>query len=202
MRLKFLGGHIAIAAATAALLAACSSGTSQLASPSGNPLAQQSAVSSTGINQPGRYPSWMKFNTDAASIGLSAYVSTVNGHVFRYAGLSDKNKPSTCTVGAFNWSGDFSIASDASGNVYVPQETSGIAVYAPKCGSLLRTLTTTEATQGAAVATDGSTVYGAYESPASVQVFAGGSTTSTGTLSDPSISYAAGLAVDSQHDLF
>lgn len=187
--------YVASTGAAVALLAGCSSGTPQLASPNGPSVPMQIA----------NVPSGMKLAGPDAGVPGSIYVSTVNGHVYKYKTPNVKNLPPVCTVGGFNYSGTFGIATDASGDVYVPLNTGVIDVYAPACGGLLKALTPAPsgATQAGAVATDGNTVYGAYFKPApSIQVYANGSTSPTGTLTDPSISYPIGLAVDSQHDVF
>jgi hypothetical protein len=99
------------------------------------------------------------------------------------------------------------IATDTSGDLYVPQSSgqgTAITEYGPHCGSVVNTLTYSAGNQPQDVAVDGNTVYAvdsSYRNP-SVQVFANGSTTPTGTLSDPSIYQNYDLAVDANHDLF
>ena len=162
-------------------------------------------------------PLWMRWGDPSpdASRGY-AYVSqfygtTING----YRSSNKRDGAPVCRVPAVQYVNG--IAVDQTGKLYVPQEVpsqSGgeygiITVYGPRCGRLMKTLSSTYPLLNAAI--DGSTVYGMDNvgaSPTLVSVYAGGATSPTGYLNGPTDGsghptingYA--IAVDGQHDVF
>jgi hypothetical protein len=215
------------------MLAACTSGGSHLAPDSSGSATQQAVARAPSLegadgplipralfgrtNRSGKFPTWMKFAGDlgaGARKEAGVYVSQFYGGQINGYELNNKdNGPPVCGVpGVQDVNG---IAIDQTGKLYVPQEINGgagggeITVYAPNCGKLLTTLTSTHPLLNAAI--DGTTVYGMDNVGASrtlVEIWANGSTSPTGSLSGPTNGqgyptingYA--VAVDAQHNVF
>lgn len=217
----------ALAAAGAAALAACG-GWSILQLK--GPAAMQHAVPAHalpavkvgasaglgGFSRPLAPPTWMRFSNDAGGSGTRAgvYVSQFYGGQINGYPMNDKdNGPPFCGVpGVQDVNG---IAVDRLGNLYVPQEINGganggeITVYAPDCGTLLTTLTSTHPLLDAAIV--GHKVYGVDNvgaSRTSVEIWANGATSPTRTLEGP-LNQAGfptingyGIAIDALHNVF
>lgn len=87
-------------------------------------------------------PAWWREAPAASRPGV--YVTQANGGddgvVYGYPSENKANKPPLCSIGGQKFS-ESGIASDAKGNVYLPNvETGGVAIYSPNCGSLLATV--------------------------------------------------------------
>lgn len=108
--------------------------------------------------QPAAHPSWWRQAPEAARAGV--YVAQANGSsdgvVFGYGPHDKANKAPGCSVTGLHF-GETQIAVDPKGRLYLPDiETGAIAVYAPHCGSLLRTISDPGGSDVAVAAVDGS----------------------------------------------
>jgi hypothetical protein len=150
----------------------------------------------------GRRPVWMRFASgrDAAPAWYT-YVSQSNYHwVNLYAG-DDKNDAAPLCGDAV-WIGQ-GVTVDPSGTLYatawftVPKE--GVITYPPHCGAAGTIYYDDRDPEDPAV--DGTTLY-IGNLASTVGVYANSSTRPTGELTDPSVSFGIGTAIDSHHNFF
>ncbi len=144
MRLDRVARAVALCL-TAAGLAACGApGTATPPAPQTQPLAG--------------HPSWWREAPETARAGV--YVAQANGSsdgvVFGYGPHNKANKAPSCSITGQTF-GETQIAADPKGRLYLPNvATDAIAVYAPHCGALLRTIPDPSGSDVAVAAVDGS----------------------------------------------
>jgi hypothetical protein len=195
-----------VAASTLALLAGCS-GASQLAPSAGgaqHPLGAF-ALSASRLamlrNSHVNVPHVAASNAARSKWGHALFVSDYIGNVVQQF---EAKKGGTVTATISDVSGPQGMASDRQGNLYITsQGTSAVNVYAP--GNYTATKILDEGNQQApayvAVCPNG-TVYvsntyanGGYEN-GSIQIFAPGTTSPTGSIPDSNIFFSFGVACD------
>jgi hypothetical protein len=210
--LSALGFLAIIGSSTTQATVASSSHAARWFEAYGGPLAPRPALGRSDAK-----PLWMRWGDPSPDLSRGyAFVSQFYGTAINgYRANNKRDGAPVCRVPAVQ---DVNgIAVDETGKLYVPQEVpsqSGgeygiITVYGPRCGRLMKTLSSTYPLLNAAI--DGSTVYGMDNvgaSPTRVSVYAGGATSPTSYLTGPingsghSTINGYAITVDGQHDVF
>lgn len=137
-------------------------------------------------------PAWWREAPDSARAGV--YVAQANGAsdgvVFGYGARDRSNKAPLCSITGQEFE-ETLIATDAAGNLYLPNANGTVAIYAPHCGNLIKTVTDPNGGD-VFVAVDGSRFYAGSGTHVTACAMSG----CTGELTDPSIFQLESAAVD------
>jgi hypothetical protein len=229
MRLLFSRGPALGAAAALVSLTACAGGGSQSATGGAQSMLPQSHLSALGaLRQPNaplslgslapvqrmenrsalRFvdPDAVKVQVDVAQYG----VNSAPGEANAYAAGNKKNKKPFCQISPLT--GVNAIETDASGNLWVPQVTESyvneVVEYAPDCGKPGTVLSDPDGQPvDIAFAASGITYVSNILGPSSstvgsISIYPKGATTPSGELTNSSVFYSLGVAVDSKGNVY